>query len=107
MKPFTLLVSIMVLSCNGSPGNNLPTPDSTEHAKIDTPPAQAPVPVKDTSKLDGLWFLQPMLVSDTATGKIPRLEFNLATKRFTGNTGCNNMSGSFDFTDSTLQFNQR
>jgi heat shock protein HslJ len=107
MKPFTFLVSLMVLSCNGSPGNNLPTPDSTENAKIDTPLAQAPVPVKDTTKLDGLWFLEPMLVSDTATGKIPRLELNLATKRFTGNTGCNNMSGTFDFTDSSLQFNQR
>jgi heat shock protein HslJ len=97
----------MVLSCNGSPGNNIPIPDSTQPAKIDTPLTQAPVPVKDTTKLAGLWFLQPVLVSDTSTGKIPRLEFNLATKRFTGNTGCNNMSGTFDLTDSTLQFNQR
>ena len=107
MRPFTILLSLMVLSCNGSPGNNLPTPDSTQQATIDTPQVQAPAPVKDTTKLDGLWFLQPVLASDTATGKIPRLEFNLATKRFTGNTGCNNMSGTFDFTDSTLQFNQR
>ena len=100
----------MILSCNGSPGNHLPTPDSTQRVTIDspdTPPAQSPLPVKDTTKLDGLWFLQPVLASDTATGKIPRIEFNLATKRFTGNTGCNNMSGTFDFTDSTLQFNQR
>lgn len=111
MRPFTLLISIMVLSCNGSPGNNLPTHDSTKQEKIDTSidtsVTQVPQPQPDTTKLDGLWFLQPVLASDTATGKIPRLEFNLKTKRFTGNTGCNNMNGSFDFTDTTLQFNQQ
>ena len=107
MRPFTLLLSFILLSCNGSPGNNLPTSDSTQIAKDDTPTAQAPVPVTDTTKLNGLWFLDPVLDSDTATGKIPRLAFNLSTKRFTGNTGCNDMSGTFDFTDSTLQFNQR
>lgn len=107
MRPFTLLLSIWVLSCNGSPGNNLPTPDSTENAKIDTPQAQAPAPEKDTTKLGGMWFLQPVIASDTAVGKIPRLDLNLSTKKFTGNTGCNNMNGAFDFTDTTIQFNQR
>ena len=107
MRPFTLILSFILLSCNGSPGNNLPTSDSTQSAKNDTPQAQAPVPVTDTTKLDGLWFLDPVLVSDTATGKIPRFTLNLSTKKFTGNTGCNDMSGTFDFTDSTLQFNQR
>lgn len=97
---------MLVLSCSGSPNNKLPTYDSANQAKKDTPIAQAPIPA-DTTKLSGLWFLQPVLASDTAMGKIPRLEFNLATKRFTGNTGCNGMSGTFDFTDSTLQFNQR
>lgn len=107
MRPFTFIF-MLVLSCNSSPNNHLPGNDSTEPAKKDTPIAQAPVQLpKDTTKLGGLWFLQPVLASDTATGKIPRLEFNLASKRFTGNTGCNNMSGSFDFTDTTLQFNQR
>jgi heat shock protein HslJ len=107
MRPFTLLLSILVLSCNGSTGNNLPTPDSTKQAKKDTPLAQAPMPEKDTTKLGGLWFLQPVMASDTAVGKIPRLDLNLSTKRFTGNTGCNNMNGAFDFTDTTIQFNQR
>ncbi len=106
MRPFTLLLSILVLSCNGS-GNNLPTSDSTEKAKTDTPLAPAPIPEKDTTKLGGIWFLQPVMASDTAVGKIPRLNLNLSTKKFTGNTGCNNMSGAFDFTDTTIQFNQR
>lgn len=107
MRPFTLIF-MLVLSCNSSTNNHLPANDSTKPAKKDTPIAQAPAKLpKDTTKLSGLWFLQPVLPSDTATGKIPRLEFNLASKRFAGNTGCNNMSGSFDFTDTTLQFNQR
>lgn len=107
MRPFTLLISIMVLSCNGSPGNNLPTHDSTNEAKKDTPVAQAPATQKDTTKLGGIWFLEPVLISDTAMGKIPRLNLDLSAKRFTGNTGCNNMNGAFDFTDTTIQFNQR
>lgn len=107
MRLFTFLISIWVLACNGSPGNNLPSQDSTSSVKTDTPLTQAPVPQKDTTKLGGQWFLQPVLASDTATGKIPRLVLDLSTKRFSGNTGCNNMSGQFDFTDSTLQFNQR
>ena len=107
MRPFTLLVSMLILSCNSSPNNNLPAQDSTDQAKRDTPIAQVPEQMKDTTKLDGIWFLQPVLASDTGMGKIPRIELNLSTKRFTGNTGCNSMSGTFDFTDSSLQFNQR
>jgi heat shock protein HslJ len=107
MRPFTFLLSIMVLSCNGSPGNNLPTTDSTIQAKKDTPVAQAPPAQKDTTQLGGIWFLQAVMASDTAAGKIPRLNLDLSTKRFTGNTGCNNMNGTFDFTDTTIQFNQR
>lgn len=108
MKSFTFLVSIAVLSC-GSPGNNLPTADTTAQAKNDTTLAQAPAasPEQDTTKLGGIWFLQPVMASDTAVGKIPRLDLNLATKKLTGNTGCNSMSGAFDFTDTTIQFNQR
>ncbi|MBO9199677.1 MULTISPECIES: META domain-containing protein [Niastella] len=107
MRPFTFFISIWVLSCNGSPGNNLPKQDSSQSAGKDTPMAQAPAPEKDTTQLGGQWFLQPVLVSDTAAGKIPRLVLDINAKKFTGNTGCNNMSGQFDFTDSTLQFNQR
>jgi heat shock protein HslJ len=51
--------------------------------------------VADTSKLNGKWFLQPVLPSDTAAGKIPTLVFNVSKHRFTGNTGCNTMSGRF------------
>ena len=63
-------------------------------------------PIADTNSLNGQWFLQPMLSSDTAAGKIPELRFNMATHGFTGNTGCNTMRGSFNKTDTSLAFNQ-
>lgn len=58
------------------------------------------------STLNGEWFLQPVLASDTATGQFPSLKFQLSTNRFSGNTGCNTMSGSVKHTDSTLSFNE-
>ncbi|MEP7279409.1 MAG: META domain-containing protein [Bacteroidota bacterium] len=60
----------------------------------------------DTVSLNGQWFLQPLLASDTAAGKFPILRFNLAAGAITGNTGCNSMRGSFKKTDSSLVFDQ-
>jgi heat shock protein HslJ len=48
----------------------------------------------------------PVLASDTAAGKIPQLNFNLKTNRFSGNTGCNTMSGSFDVKEDALRFGE-
>ena|SRR5579872_2546792 len=63
----------------------------------------------DTTTLGGNWYLQPVLPSDTATGKIPTLQFDLAKSRFTGNTGCNTMRGQFFYsnTDSSLSFSEK
>jgi heat shock protein HslJ len=49
------------------------------------------------------------LESDTATGKTPWLEFNPATSKFRGNTGCNSIRGQFWFskTDSSLTFDEK
>ncbi len=60
----------------------------------------------DTATLGGQWFLQPILASDTAAGKIPVLVINLAAGTFSGNTGCNTMRGSIQKTDSSLLFNK-
>jgi heat shock protein HslJ len=56
------------------------------------------------SMLDGEWFLQPVLPSDTAVGKIPFIRFNTFKKTFTGNNGCNSMSGTFTTNNSSLVF---
>lgn len=58
------------------------------------------------SLLKGEWYLVPVLASDTATGKYPTINFSTAKGTFTGNTGCNRMSGSFKRTDSSLVFNE-
>ena len=57
--------------------------------------------------LKGRWYLQPVLASDTATGHIPEIQFDISQNLFTGNTGCNRISGSFVATDSSLQFNNK
>ena len=62
---------------------------------------------RDTFSINGAWFLQPVLASDTATGNIPTLIFNLDKSSFSGNTGCNNMNGSFQKTDTSLIFNEK
>jgi heat shock protein HslJ len=63
----------------------------------------------DTTTLGGTWYLQPVLPSDTAAGKIPSLDLNLTKSRFLGNTGCNSMNGEFWFskTDSSLSFSKK
>lgn len=62
---------------------------------------------KRDTMLNGEWFLQPVLASDTAAGKFPSIKFDVAKGHFTGHTGCNRMSGSFKRTDSTLTFDER
>ena len=57
--------------------------------------------------LGGLWKLQPVLASDTATGNIPTINFDLKKHTFTGNTGCNEMSGSFALKGDSLAFTEQ
>lgn len=63
----------------------------------------------DTTVLDGGWYLQPVLASDTASGKRASLRIDLKKGRFTGNTGCNSMNGKFWYsaTDSSLSFSDK
>jgi heat shock protein HslJ len=111
MKTHIIILAMGLLACNNTAGSKQPGNDSTA-SLIDTPPPPPPpagmdtsMP-KDTTSLAGTWFLQPVLTSDTAAGHIPRLLINLKEKRFSGHTGCNNMSGTFDYTDSSLAFNK-
>jgi heat shock protein HslJ len=62
--------------------------------------------IQDTVSLAGEWFLVPVLASDTAAGKLPFIRFNLAQRRFTGFTGCNQMSGSFTLQADQLRLDQ-
>lgn len=60
--------------------------------------------VHDTSTIAGTWYLMPVLSSDTAAGKLPTLNFELTEGRFSGNNGCNAMSGSFFIKEDALRF---
>ncbi|MBV9986547.1 MAG: META domain-containing protein [Chitinophagaceae bacterium] len=60
----------------------------------------------DSVSLAGEWFLVPMLASDTAAGKLPWLRFNLSQRKFSGFTGCNQISGSFTLKADQLGFDQ-
>lgn len=62
--------------------------------------------VADSARISGDWYLQPVLPSDTATGHVPMLHFDLAKKTFTGFTGCNQMNGSFKILGDAIQFDK-
>ena len=63
----------------------------------------------DTTSLGGRWYLEAVLPSDTATGKIPWIDLSPEVSTFTGNSGCNSMHGKFYFskTDSSISFNDK
>ena len=60
----------------------------------------------DTASINGQWYLQPLFAADTAAGKYPVLRIDRRSGTFTGNTGCNNMSGSFRVADSSIVFSK-
>ena len=95
----SLMLSFM--ACKSTMPSSAFTKDSTEHT----------VAVVDTMSIAGNWNagnwkLMPVLASDTAAGKIPEINFDLKTNRFSGNSGCNAMSGTFILKQDGLVFNQ-
>jgi len=59
-------------------------------------------------KMSGKWVLIPALDSDTAAGHIPEIQIDVKESKFSGNTGCNRMSGSFFASDSaSIQFSDK
>jgi len=62
---------------------------------------------KADQPIAGTWKLMPVLASDTATGNIPALRFNVAEGSFTGSTGCNAMTGNFTLNGTMLAFKEQ
>jgi heat shock protein HslJ len=54
--------------------------------------------------LQGKWYLQAVMASDTAAGRTPEIVFDVTHNWFSGNTGCNVMRGNVHVTDSTISF---
>ena len=115
MRLFTLSIIAclsLLLACQEPASTNVPPApapggDSATAAALSAKIAPAPKP--DSMALQGEWYLQPVLPSDTAAGKTPVVRFDLKKSRFTGNTGCNNMNGKFWFSanDSSLSFSDK
>jgi heat shock protein HslJ len=93
------------VACQDQASNNLPpavdTSMTAKAAIVHEPP--------DTTTLGGGWVLQPVLPSDTVTGRLPFLHFDLAKSHFYGNSGCNNINGPFWYSDkdSSLSFSDK
>jgi heat shock protein HslJ len=77
------------------------------NAQTDSSIVPAPKRTMANIKLTGKWYLVPATDADTATGKLPDISFDIKESKFSGNTGCNRMSGTFIATDSTLQFSDK
>ncbi|MES1159278.1 MAG: META domain-containing protein [Bacteroidota bacterium] len=101
MKTIISACLCILLACQEPASHPSGTPPDTTVASIARTPK-----IPDTTSLGGAWYLQPVLPSDASTGKPPSLRLDLVKKRFSGNTGCNNMSGGFWYSanDSSLTF---
>ena len=103
------LISFAALIACGSGNNSNDLPEREDSAVTgigkDSIVPQNPAPA-DTGTLAGTWYLVAILPSDTAAGKIPTITFNPSSKTFTGHTGCNNMRGKYNFSDSTIEIGQ-
>ena len=67
----------------------------------------APKHAPEAGNISGQWKLLPVLASDTETGKIPILNFDVSGGSFTGNTGCNNFSGKIILNGDKLSFSEQ
>ena len=101
-------ICISIIACQSAQTNNAISSDSTTKtsASVDTIKRDSSMVLTVTTTLAGQWYLMAVLSSDTAAGKIPEINFNLSTSSFTGNTGCNRMSGKFQKTDSSIVFDK-
>jgi len=101
MKAFFISTAfIFTTACMQSQNNNNAADTAVVSREMATPDSAV-------GTLNGEWELEPLLASDTATGKIPFINFDVARKKFTGHTGCNNMSGSFFLNGDSLSFNEQ
>ncbi len=61
----------------------------------------------NAASLQGKWYLQAVLPSDTSAGRVPEINFDVHQNHFSGNTGCNAMRGNVHITDSTIAFDEQ
>jgi heat shock protein HslJ len=80
---------------------------STLHAQ-DSAVAEQPKVSTPNPKMGGKWQLIPAMDSDTANGHMAEIQIDTKESKFSGNTGCNKMSGTFFASDSaSIQFSDK
>lgn len=98
MKIFTIISIILIAAtCNNR---------SSAVADNDTTSSSSTI-MKNSQTIAGSWILIPVLPSDSAGGKLPVINFNIASQKFTGNSGCNSMSGTFEIKGDELKFDEQ
>lgn len=91
--------SLIICSCVTNGNTNTAADSNT--VKQDTGMAVMPSQAAGNT-IAGRWNLIPAMASDTTTGRLPYLVFD--TSLVSGNTGCNNFSGGYKQTGSSLNF---
>jgi heat shock protein HslJ len=100
MNMRTKLKSFLLMGLLFATLSGLHAQDSTV---VDQPKKSTPNP-----KMAGKWTLIPALDSDTANGHVAEIQIDTKESKFSGNTGCNRMSGTFLASDSaTIQFSDK
>lgn len=97
-----IVLAVFLMACTSATKHEIMQDDSL----LPAPPG-AGFDTAVAATLEGSWQLQPVLPSDTAAGKIPTLVFDLTSKKFQGNTGCNSMNGSFYLAGDSLSFDEQ
>lgn len=90
---FTLFLGVLVCGCSVTKKRNIIAPDAT----LD----------KHNSKmLAGSWELEMLFASDNKWERIPYLTIDPEQNIFSGNTGCNTITGKFTISGSFIAFNK-
>ncbi len=108
MKLFIIpIISFLMMGCPSQETNSVSQkvqPDSTASDTVPIVGDSLHGSSIDTASLQGEWMLIAVLPSDTASGHLPVLRFNVGDNSFSGNSGCNQMRGKFRRTGNSLIF---
>jgi heat shock protein HslJ len=78
------------------------------YAQVDSTNEAEPKKPMPFARINGKWSLIPASEMDTAGGHFPEIQFDAKESRFSGNTGCNRMSGSYFIADSSsIHFSEK
>ena len=92
-KIFCYLLPILLISCHATKTTSVMSPATTV--------------TKDISKeLSGTWELQKLWASDNKWTRKPVITLDYNNKTFTGNNGCNSISGKFKSSGSFIAFDK-